>query len=101
MPCESEFVEISMMVEISAKFFLGIISLLVGLLDRLIIFLISDRKISESAVVLGKRTCQREVPAGESPDSNFICTCFQNLSVPNCHVFVIRSKSRTKLFVYS
>ena len=61
MPCESEFVEISMMVEISGKNFLGIISLLVGLLDVLIIFLISDRKISESAVVLGKRTCQREV----------------------------------------
>ena len=61
MPCESEFVEISMMVEISAKIFLGIISLLVRLLDGLIIFLISDRKISESAVVLGKRTCQREV----------------------------------------
>ena len=50
-----------MMVEISGKIFLGIISLLVGLLDVLIIFLISDRKISESAVVLGKRTCQREV----------------------------------------
>ena len=61
MPCESEFVEISMMVEISGGNFLGIISLLVGLLDGLIIFLISDRKISESAVVLGKRTCQREV----------------------------------------
>ena len=61
MPCESEFVEISMMIEISGKDFLGIISLLVGLLDGLIIFLISDRKISESSVVLGKRTCQREV----------------------------------------
>ena len=61
MPCESEFVEISMMIEISGKDFLGIISLLVGLLEVLIIFLISDRKISESAVVLGKRTCQREV----------------------------------------
>ena len=61
MPCESEFVEISMIIEISGKDFLGIISLLVGLLDGLIIFLISDRKISESAVVLGKRTCQREV----------------------------------------
>ena len=61
MPCESEFVEISMMVEISGKNFLGIISLSVGLLDGLIIFLISDRKISESAVVLGKKTCQREV----------------------------------------
>ena len=55
MPCESEFVEISMMVKISGKNFLGIISLLVGLLDVLIIFLISDRKISESAVVLGKK----------------------------------------------
>ena len=61
MPCESEFVEISMMIEISGKDFLGIISLLVGILDGLIIFLISDRKISESVVVLGKKTCQREV----------------------------------------
>ena len=61
MPCESEFVEISMMIEISGKDFLGIISVLVGLFDGLIIFLISDRKISESAVVLGKRTCEREV----------------------------------------
>ena len=61
MPCESEFVEISMMIEISGKDFLGIISLLVGLLDGLIIFLISDRTISESAVVLGYNTCQREV----------------------------------------
>ena len=58
MPCESEFVEISMMIEISGKDFLGIISLLVGLLDGLIIFLIFDRKISESAVVLGKKSCQ-------------------------------------------
>ena len=61
MSCESEFVEISMIIEISGKDFLEIISLLVGLLDELIIYLISDRKISESAVVLGKRTCQREV----------------------------------------
>ena len=61
MPCESEFVEISMMKEVSSKDFLGIINLLVGLLDGLIIFLISDRKISESAVILGKRTCHREV----------------------------------------
>ena len=60
MQCESEFVEISM-IEISGKAFLGIISLLVVLLDGLIIFLISDRKISESVVVLGKKTCQREV----------------------------------------
>ena len=61
MPCESEFVEIFMMIEISGKDFLGIISLLVGLLDGLIIFLIFDRKISESAVVLGKKTCQRGI----------------------------------------
>ncbi len=44
-----------MMIEIYGKTVLGIISLLVGLLDGLIIFLISDRKISESAVVLGKK----------------------------------------------
>ena len=50
-----------MMIEIYGKDFLGIISDLVGLLDESIIFLISDRKISESAVVLGKKTCQREV----------------------------------------
>ena len=61
MSCESECVEISMMVEISVEDFLGIISTLVGLLDRAIIIFISDREFSESAVVLGKKTCQREV----------------------------------------
>ena len=53
MSCESECVEISMMVEISVEDFLGIISTLVGLLDRAIIIFISDREFSESAVHLG------------------------------------------------
>ena len=55
MSCESECVEISMMVEISVEDFLGIISTLVGLFDRAIIIFISDREFSESAVVLGKK----------------------------------------------
>ncbi len=61
MSCESECVEISMMVEIFVEDFLGIISTLVGLFDRAIIIFISDREFSESAVVLGNKTCQREV----------------------------------------
>ena len=80
MPCESEFVEISMMVEISGKFFLGIINLLVGLLEVLIIILISDRKISESSVVLGKKTCQRELHTRLQCEKDvfFIFTCLES-----------------------
>ena len=59
MSCESECVEISMMVEISVEDFLGIISTLVGLLDRAIIIFISDREFSESAVVLGKKNLSK------------------------------------------
>ena len=44
-----------MIIEIFGKDFLGIISLLVRLLDGLIISLIFDGKISESAVILGKK----------------------------------------------
>ena len=61
MSCESECVEISMMVEIFVEDFLGIISTLVRLFGRAIIVFISDREFSESAVVLGKTSCQREV----------------------------------------
>ena len=53
MSCESECIEISMMVEISAKNILGIVSALVGLFNRTIIILMSDSEFSESAVILG------------------------------------------------
>ena len=61
MPCGSESVEISTKAEISAEDFLGIITALVGLLVRTIIFFISDRGFTESAFALGQTTCQREV----------------------------------------
>ena len=53
MSCESERVEISMMVEIFAKNILGIDSTLVGVFDRTIIILMFGREFSESAFDLG------------------------------------------------
>ena len=53
MSCESECFETSMMGEIFAKNILEIVGALVGLFDRTIIILMSDREFSESAVILG------------------------------------------------
>ena len=54
MPRQSKHVEISTVVEISAQYFLGIITPWVGIFDLLIIFFISLKEISESAVDLGQ-----------------------------------------------
>ena len=58
---QSKHVEISTPVEISARNFLGIITPWVGIFDLVIIFFISLKEISESAVDLGQRIRPTEV----------------------------------------
>ncbi len=96
MPRQSKHVEISTVAEISAQNILGIITPWVGVFDLVIIFSISLKEISESAVDLGQKISLTEVnfiktdptPRWECAPSERNLGEFQTVIVSNLNVFL-------------